>query len=245
MASERFFVIFAAMRTGSNLLQSNLNQYKDVLCLGELFNGSFVGINISGKTRKPFAGYAREDVGLRDKDKMLFFDRVYAEAKDKVFGFRMFRGHGDELIDIVLRNQNCRKVILQRNELDSFISLRIANKSKRWLSRNPERVQDDTIRFSMARFLEYLEKHKKFYSYCESVIRETGQDCYQIRYEQLKDVQELNRLARFIGSTHEKEQIKEKIFKQTLPDLSLKVVNYQSMIESLKDEGLYHEYFNS
>ena len=245
MASAGYFVILAAMRTGSNLLQSNLNQFKDILCLGELFNRSFVGVNIPGKWNKDFAGYTREDVERRNRDRMVFFDTVYAEAKDKIFGFRMFKGQDDKLLDIILQNKNCRKVILRRNDLDSFISLQIANKSRKWLSRNPDRIQADKVRFSMRKFLQYIDQNEGFYSRCESVISDTGQECYEIQYEQVKDLQELNRLVKFIGSRCRKQGIKERIFKQTLPGLAHKVVNYEGMIQALKDEGLYRRYITS
>ena len=232
LVSAEYFVILAAMRTGSNLLQSNLNQFRDVLCLGELFNPAFVGVNMPGKSNRPFAGFARADVERRDRDRMGFFDRLHAAVEGKIFGFRMFAGQDDALLDIILRNSNCRKVVLKRNALDSFISLQIANKSSKWLSRNPDRVQEERVRFSMKRFLRYLEQNEGFYGYCEAVIRDTGQDCYPIQYEQLKDLQELNRLARFVGSRHSKKKIKERIFKQTLPGLAHKVVNYDAMMYS-------------
>jgi len=245
IASAEYFIILAAMRTGSNLLQSNLNQFKDILCLGELFNRSFVGVNIPGKSNKSFAGYSREDVERRNRDRMVFFDRVFAEAKGKVFGFRMFRGQDDKLLDIILQNKKCRKIVLKRNDLDSFISLQIANKSRKWLSRNPGRVQEEKVRFSMRKFRQYLEQNEGFYSHCESVISDTGQEYYEIQYEQVKDLQELNRLADFIGSRCSKQRIKERIFKQTLPGLAHKVVNYEGMIQALKDEGLYRRYITS
>ena len=245
IASADYFVILAAMRTGSNLLQSNLNQFKDILCLGELFNRSFVGVNIPGKSNKAYAGYTREDVERRNRDGKVFFDTLYAEVKGKVFGFRMFKGQDDKLLDIILQNKNCRKVILKRNDLDSFISLQIANKSRKWLSRNPDRVQEHRVRFSMKKFLQYIEQNERFYSHCESVISDTGQECYEIHYEQVKDLQELNRLADFIGSRCRKQEIKERIFKQTLPGLEYKVVNYEGMIQALKGEGLYRRYISS
>jgi len=245
IATADYFVILAAMRTGSNLLQSNLNQFKDILCLGELFNRSFVGINIPGKSNKSFAGYSREDVERRNRDRALFFDTVYADATGKVFGFRMFKGQDDKLLDTILQNKKCRKVILKRNDLDSFISLQIANKSRKWLNRNPDHIQEDRVRFSMRKFLQYLEQNERFYSYCESVICDTGQACYDIRYEQVKDLHELNRLAGFIGSRCRKQGIKERIFKQTLPGLEHKVENYEGMIQALKDEGLYRRYIGS
>jgi LPS sulfotransferase NodH len=242
LVSADYFVILAAMRTGSNLLQSNLNQYKDIVCLGELFNRGFVGVNIPGKSNRPVAGYGRDDVALRNRDEMLFFDRIHAEMSGKVFGFRMFRGQNDRLLEHVLQNRNCRKVILRRNALDSYISLLIAGKSDKWLSRNPDRIQDVQVRFSMKKFMQYLEQNEQYYSYCQAVIDATGQTAFTIHYEQLKELAELNRLARFLGSQRQKVKLKEKIYKQTLPGLEQKVVNYDAMVESLKDAGLYQKY---
>ena len=42
MAFE-YFVVLAEMRTGSNLLESNLNAIDGIECHGELFNPFFIG----------------------------------------------------------------------------------------------------------------------------------------------------------------------------------------------------------
>lgn len=38
-----YFVIFVGMRTGSNFLENNINQFDEIECLGEVFNPAFVG----------------------------------------------------------------------------------------------------------------------------------------------------------------------------------------------------------
>ena len=42
-SAPRYFAIFGAMRTGSNLLERSINQFPGLHCHGELFNPSFVG----------------------------------------------------------------------------------------------------------------------------------------------------------------------------------------------------------
>ena len=42
MTAFRSFVIFAGMRTGSNLLEATLNAH-DVACFGEAYNPYFIG----------------------------------------------------------------------------------------------------------------------------------------------------------------------------------------------------------
>ena len=37
-----YFVVLAEMRTGSNLLESNLNAFDGIECHGELFNPGFI-----------------------------------------------------------------------------------------------------------------------------------------------------------------------------------------------------------
>ena len=38
-----YFVLFAEMRTGSNFLEENLNEYPGIVCYGEVFNPVFIG----------------------------------------------------------------------------------------------------------------------------------------------------------------------------------------------------------
>ena len=44
-----YFVVLAEMRTGSNLVEANLNEFAGVTCEGEVFNSHF--ISHEGKRR--------------------------------------------------------------------------------------------------------------------------------------------------------------------------------------------------
>lgn len=57
------FVIYGAMRTGSNYLVSLLNQFDGMVCHGEAFNPSFVGLRED--YYKTF-GMTREEPAKRD-----------------------------------------------------------------------------------------------------------------------------------------------------------------------------------
>ena len=67
MAENRFksFVVFGEMRTGSNFLESNINQFPDLTCFGEAYNPSFIG---SANKEELFG------VTLREREKRLFRD---------------------------------------------------------------------------------------------------------------------------------------------------------------------------
>ena len=43
MTTFDYFVVFAEMRTGSNFLETNINRFDGLTCLGEAFNPHFIG----------------------------------------------------------------------------------------------------------------------------------------------------------------------------------------------------------
>ena len=73
MAFE-YFVVLAEMRTGSNLLESNLNAIEGVECHGELFNPVF--INTSGTDT-----YHGVTLAQRDADPWALLNAVRAGGK--------------------------------------------------------------------------------------------------------------------------------------------------------------------
>ena len=56
-----YFVVFAEMRTGSNFLEQNINQFEDLQCHGELFNPHFMG----ELNKESIFGYSLQD---RERD---------------------------------------------------------------------------------------------------------------------------------------------------------------------------------
>ena len=105
-----YFVIFAEMRTGSNFLESNLNALNGVSCLGESFNPAFLGapdtVNILGLTQMQ-----------RDADPHTLLDAMQSQSAE-LCGFRFFHDHDARILDRILDDPRCAKVILRRNPLD-------------------------------------------------------------------------------------------------------------------------------
>src|SRR4029079_752468 len=60
------FLLVGMMRSGSKLLDSQLNLLPDVRCHGELFNPTFTGFSHDGKATPP--GHVRDDPGPRRAD---------------------------------------------------------------------------------------------------------------------------------------------------------------------------------
>ena len=69
MPNFESFVIFAEMRTGSNLLEAALNLLDGVTCHGEAFNPALIGY----PKKTSLLGVSRAE---RDADPMVLWDRI-------------------------------------------------------------------------------------------------------------------------------------------------------------------------
>ena len=114
----KYFVIFAEMRTGSNFLQSHLNKFPDLHCFGELFNPVF----IDRPGQSSALGLSMAD---RDKNPVSLLREVKKNGA-MVQGFRYFHNHDPRILSALFKDPSCAKIILTRNPIDSFVSLKIA-----------------------------------------------------------------------------------------------------------------------
>ena len=74
----RRFVIFAEMRTGSNLLEATLNALRGVTCFGEAFNPYMMG----WPDKDELQGVTRAQ---READPMVLLDRLFFfQAEDGI-----------------------------------------------------------------------------------------------------------------------------------------------------------------
>ncbi|MEO1611677.1 MAG: nodulation protein NodH, partial [Pseudomonadota bacterium] len=115
MTRPRYFAILGAMRTGSNLLERTLNDYDGLVGLGELFNPAFIG----GPEKTEAFGWTLE---ARNRDPLGFLEAVIAAHPGETPGFRIFNGHDGRVLDHVVRDADCARILLTRDHLDSHLS---------------------------------------------------------------------------------------------------------------------------
>lgn len=222
----RYFVMFADMRTGSNFLEENINQFSDLRCHGELFNPGFVG-NLN---RDEKFGV---DKTARDKDPTVLIDRMIDDDPAVLPGFRLFSDHDPRVIAHCLRDPSCAKVILRRNPLESFISNRIAAATDQWRMTNVKTRKDVQIRFEPDRFEAYLAERMESQRGLQHELQMTGQAAFNIHYDDIHDLDVLNGLARFLGSAERVEKIFQRLKKQNPGSVTSKVSNPDEMEASL------------
>ena len=221
------FVLFAEMRTGSNYLEDSLNNFSDINCLGEVYNPTFLGHHNTFEMH----GY---DMDKREQDPLGLLEAII-ENGEGLPGFRLFHDHDDRVVERVLPDPRIAKVILTRNPLDSYVSRKIATATGQWRLTDMKNAKTATIRFDTDEFSELLDALLPFQEHLRQGLQRTGQVAFQMRYEDINDLDVLNGLAAFLGSNERVEATSKKLKKQNPSPLRDKVENYDDMVAALSD----------
>ncbi|WP_298851313.1 nodulation protein NodH [uncultured Ruegeria sp.] len=226
-----YFVILAAMRTGSNLLEANLNALDGVTCHGEAFNPHFAG-NLKSDN---LLGLTLED---RDADPMRLLKAIRSAPGD-INGFRYFEGHDPRVLKPMLNDPRCAKIILTRNPLDSYLSLKIAQATQQWLLKNVKRRVDAQVAFDGKEFSDYLDRTQNHQQTVHRHLQITGQTGFFITYDDLTELDVLNGLAAWLGIEARLTRLDDTLKPQNPAPAVSKVTNPDEMKQSLSDQDRF------
>ncbi len=233
MSSQPFtsFIILGSMRSGSILLEKFLNQYDGLVCHGELFHKAFIGVEGCQK----YLGIDRE---TRDAEPQRLLEAVRAHNPRKITGFRFFQDHDTRVMEDALKDRYCAKIILTRDPVASFVSLKIAMKTQQWLVSDIAHRLDVQIHFDLEEYAAYSGYRKAYYDRISEVLAANEQPYFEIDYTMLNDVQNINRLAAFIGDRTVKTTLEEPIKRQNPGPLANKISNIEEVRVALDDPSL-------
>lgn len=224
MSNFDYFILLAEMRTGSNLLEANINMLDGVSCHGEAFNPSFVAY----PKIDALLGFDRE---AREKDPLALLDKI--KESDTFAGFRFFHDHDPRVLNVCMDDPRCAKIILTRNPLDSFVSWKIAQATGQWKLTNATHSKSMPVEFKPADFEAHLEAIQAFQVRIQHALQISGQTAFYISYDDLRNVDVLNGLAQFLGTSARLSNINKKLKKQNPDPLDQKVSNFDEMKEAL------------
>lgn len=224
MARFETFVVLAEMRTGSNLLETTLNEFPGVTCHGELFNPSFInkpntddylGVTFAQRETDPFALLAAIRTG------------------GGLTGFRLFHDHDARIHAHVLADPACAKIVLTRNPLESYISRKIAAGTGQWKLHNVAQQKTTQVAFDAAEFEEHLSTLQTAQLAQLRALQTTGQSAFFIGYDDLNDVDVLNGLAQWLGVEGRIEAPSRKLKKQNPEPVEDKLTNPEALAPGL------------
>ena len=227
MAKARYssFVIFAEMRTGSNFLESNLNAIPGVTCHGEAFNAYFIG----GEGKTELLGVT---LNQRNNDPARLL-RVMREQIGAMAGFRYFHDHDPRVFDLVVDDPDVAKIILTRNQLECYISWKIAKESDQWWLANTKHLKTVRPTFELGEFKARLDVLQSYQKGLLNRLQVSGQTAYYIDYDDVLDLKVINGLAAFLGVDGRLEELVFKFKKQNPEPLLDKVANPEEMAVGL------------
>lgn len=229
MARFDYFIVFAEMRTGSNFLESNLNTFDGVSCLGEAFNPHFIGY----PDKTEILGVSQS---ARDANPTILLDRIKAESMGRpgvIAGFRFFNDHDPRILDQCLADKRCAKIVLTRNPIDSYVSRKIASATGQWKLTNVTHAKSQAVRFNAAEFTRHLDALQGFQVRIMGALQRSGQTGFYVDYEDIQDLEVMNGLAAWLDIPARIEGLDKKLKKQNPEPLDSKVANYDEMVDAL------------
>lgn len=213
----RYFVIFGTMRTGSNLLERTLGACEGLSAEGEVFNEIFIG----KPDRVRHLGWTLAE---RKADPVGYLEVVLAEARG-IPGFRIFDRHDAAMIDHAARDPDCARIVLTRDPLDSYLSLKIAAETGQWLLSKEENRKLAKVAFDAAEFDDYRDAVAAHYAGLRRKMRAAGQTAFEISYDELGDLEIVAGAAAHVGATAPLTALPQKIKRQNPEDWRDKVTN--------------------
>ena len=224
MAQFDYFVVFAEMRTGSNFLEANLNRFDGLTCHGEAFNPVFIGYPDNAQV-------LNVTQRQREQNPQLLIDRI--RQADGMNGFRFFHDHDPRVLDTLLNDPRCAKIILTRNPVDSYISWQIASKTGQWKLTNATHATSRQIDFKPREFENHMQDLQHFQVRLLNTLQRSGQTAFYVAYEDLQDVEVMNGLAKYLGVKSELKALDKSFKRQNPMPTEDKVSDFPAMESSL------------
>ncbi|KEO54461.1 nodulation protein NodH [Thioclava pacifica] len=224
MAKFDSFVVFAEMRTGSNLLEAALNSLDGVTCHGEAFNPALIGY----PNRKDLVGVSKAE---RDADPLVLWQAI--KAQDGLNGCRYFHDHDPRMLAVFVNDPKCAKIVLTRNPIESYVSLMIARATGQWKLGDAKHRKASKARFDADEFEAHLEGLQDFQVTLQNALQRSGQTAFYIDYEDAQSVELLNGLAKWLGVEAQLEKLPDSLKVQNPEPLEAKVSNFPGMEASL------------
>ncbi|QBF34074.1 nodulation protein NodH [Thalassococcus sp. S3] len=220
-----YFVVFAEMRTGSNFLETNLNAFVGLRCLGEAFNPHLMGY----PGQEMILGVSQAE---RDHDPQRLLTRIKAEP-GVLAGFRYFHDHDPRILDRMLDDPRCAKIILTRNPLDSYVSWKIAQATGQWKLTNVKARKAAKVSFDGDEFAEHVQTLRDFQVRLLNRLQVSGQTAFYVPYEDLQSVEVMNGLARWLGVDETLDALDKTLKRQNPAPVETKVENPEEMAAAL------------
>jgi LPS sulfotransferase NodH len=240
MNSAARFVIFAAPRTGSNLLCSLLNSHAAILCHHGLFNPKGIHYALDHRDGRLSFGTVEE----RDRTPLAFLETVWSyNGGKRAVGFKFNSGENETAAGAVIDDRAVHKILLsRRNRIKTYVSERIAEETGRWESYgDAPREPLHRVRVEPQALLEHIERNERYYAALRQALG--TQRWLEVDYESICTNGPNGGIARlldFLGAAAG-EPLRAASTKRNPDDLRALVSNFDELEVALSGTALENE----
>lgn len=238
------FTIFAAARTGSNLLCGLLNSHPRILCHHGLFNAEGIHYAIDRRDGLDF-GSCEE----RDADPAAFLDRVWSNSLGmRAVGFKLQREESASAEALLFGDAGIRKILLsRRNRVRTYVSKLIAEQTGLWESYGNASAARPDVRVYVdpAALWDDVNSIGDYYARLERTLSNSEQEFYSLEYESLTSPVELRNLLRFLDVSPCELSLTAPSFKRNSEGLSGAIVNFGELAAALRGSALEEDLYCS
>jgi hypothetical protein len=169
---------------------------------------------------------------MREADPLLLIRKI-REHSQGLAGFRLFQDHDPRVRAACLADRRCAKVVLSRNPLDSYVSLKIAGATGPGRLGDRRHAHSARVASDPDAFAAYAAASRQYQEEVRRDLQTAGQTAYFLTYDDVADPEVMNGLARFLGVTETRAATSNDTKKQNPESLEEKVTNYPEMVAAL------------
>lgn len=236
------FVILSAPRSGTGYLKNMLNSSSSIVCDGEIFhkNETIANNALNDLTkhwlyqaiplfRKIFRNKTTALNAFRNQKPVEFLNSFYSYNRCEAIGFKIFKGHQEQVREQLIADPAIKKIILYRkNTLQVHVSELIANATNKWILKEGDpslvrvEVQPDT-------FKEFHKNYTTFFSDLTEQLEKSNQTFLVLTYEDITNSFPAEQIFSFLEIPYLNEHLTSELKKQNPFRLSEMISNYTEL----------------
>ena len=195
MAIE-FVSILAIPRTGTNYLCGLIGRFEEIDSLFEIYHNRAVYLGDSQLTNKVIDYVNRnERLGIKSNCDRAFvnfvrqqpfkiLDIIKSQSDKRYISFKIFPDHlsPQDLSNVILQNKRVKKILVKRNLLNVYLSLKFAEMTNNWRDRDTSNFK---LNFEIDDFVAWYDYYQQYYDFIESKFTDSSDVASILRYEEV------------------------------------------------------------
>lgn len=192
--AAKFISILAIPRTGTNYLCGLLGKFEEIDSLYEIYHNKAVYIG-DQKLARQVIDYinCKYQLQIKNHQDISFInfvnqnpqeilDIIRLKSTNKYISFKVFPNHlsTQKLNQLIISNKQIIKILIKRNLLDVYLSLKFARVIKKWSGQDTSSLKLD---FDSDDFLNWYACYQQYYEFVERELHRNNSKASVLTYE--------------------------------------------------------------